>query len=59
MFVLCFKGIFKNKKIPAKYVKHVICRVLPLVEATGLEPTASASRTRRSTKLSHASIYYI
>ena len=27
-----------------------------LVEATGLEPAASASRTQRSTKLSHASI---
>ena len=29
-----------------------------LIEATGLEPTASASRTQRSTKLSHASIPY-
>ncbi len=28
-----------------------------MVEATGFEPTTSASRTRRSTKLSHASIY--
>ena len=28
---------------------------LYLVEVTGLEPTASASRTRRSTKLSHTS----
>ena len=27
-----------------------------LVEATGFEPAASASRTQRSTKLSHASI---
>ena len=26
-----------------------------LVEATGFEPAASASRTQRSTKLSHAS----
>ena len=26
-----------------------------IIEATGLEPTASASRTQRSTKLSHAS----
>ena len=26
------------------------------IEATGFEPTASASRTQRSTKLSHASI---
>ena len=33
-----------------------------MVEATGFEPAASASRTQRSTKLSHAStkndIYY-
>ena len=28
---------------------------IPLVEATGFEPAASASRTQRSTKLSHAS----
>ena len=27
-----------------------------MVEVAGLEPTASASRTQRSTKLSHASI---
>ena len=30
-----------------------------MVEATGFEPTASASRTQRSTKLSHASTYKI
>ncbi len=29
---------------------------LPRVDATGFEPAASASRTQRSTKLSHASI---
>ncbi len=28
-----------------------------LVEATGFEPAASASRTQRSTKLSHAAFY--
>ena len=28
-----------------------------LVEVTGLEPAASASRTQRSTKLSHTSIF--
>ena len=28
-----------------------------LVEATGFEPATSASRTQRSTKLSHASIF--
>ena len=30
-----------------------------MVEVTGLEPTASASRTQRSTKLSHPSIYTV
>ena len=30
-----------------------------VVEATGFEPTTSASRTQRSTKLSHASKYLI
>ena len=29
-----------------------------MVEVTGLEPTASASRTQRSTKLSHTSKYH-
>ena len=28
-----------------------------MVEVAGLEPTASASRTQRSTKLSHTSIF--
>lgn len=28
-----------------------------IVEATGFEPATSASRTQRSTKLSHASIH--
>ena len=28
------------------------------IEATGFEPTTSASRTQRSTKLSHASILF-
>ncbi|GEM_PF-6634119 len=32
-------------------------RIFFLVEVTGLEPTASTSRTWRSTKLSHTSIY--
>ncbi len=30
-----------------------------VVEATGFEPTASASRTQRSTKLSHASTFIV
>ena len=30
---------------------------LPRVDATGFEPATSASRTQRSTKLSHASIF--
>ncbi len=32
---------------------------LPRVDATGFEPAASASRTQRSTKLSHASKYLL
>ena len=36
-------------------VKDSILFGLLLVEVTGLEPTASASRTQRSTKLSHTS----
>ena len=32
-------------------------RLLYMVEVAGLEPTASASRTQRSTKLSHTSIF--
>ena len=31
-------------------------RIFVLVEVTGLEPAASASRTQRSTKLSHTSL---
>ena len=38
-----------------RYIKRS-SDILPIVEATGLEPTASASRTQRSTKLSHASL---
>ena len=32
-------------------------RTLDMVEVTGLEPAASASRTQRSTKLSHTSLF--
>ena len=35
---------------------HSRDRIFALVEVTGLEPAASASRTQRSTKLSHTSI---
>ena len=44
------------KKMP----KHLIFqgfRHFTRIEATGFEPTTSASRTQRSTKLSHASIF--
>ena len=50
---------YKNRKNPDKIRVflwlYLFCSPL-MVEATGLEPTASASRTQRSTKLSHASI---
>ena len=44
------------KDSPTK-IRPISLRLIGLrVEATGFEPTASASRTQRSTKLSHASI---
>lgn len=33
-----------------------VFKCLMIIEATGFEPTTSASRTQRSTKLSHASL---
>ena len=47
--MLCPRGHKHKNKRTSKEV------LLFLVEATGLEPTASWSRTKRSTKLSHAS----
>ena len=38
------------------FAGHLFCYPF-MVEATGFEPAASASRTQRSTKLSHASIF--
>ena len=42
---------------PVNEIKNgdIIC-LRKIIEATGFEPTTSASRTQRSTKLSHASI---
>ena len=37
--------------------KAAFLRLSSLVEVTGLEPAASASRTQRSTKLSHTSLF--
>ena len=48
-------GILKKRL--RKPCKKTFGVPLPRVEATGFEPTTSASRTQRSTKLSHASIY--
>ena len=42
-----------GKKIP----EALYFTGFPAIEATGFEPTTSASRTQRSTKLSHASKY--
>ena len=50
----CFKFRHINK-IRNRYLRHLF---LILIDATGFEPAASASRTQRSTKLSHASICY-
>ena len=48
--------ILKNKKTPDNHCLSGYPASYIVVEATGLEPTASASRTQRSTKLSHASM---
>ena len=48
--------ILKNKKTPDNHCLSGYPASSIVVEATGLEPTASASRTQRSTKLSHASM---
>ena len=48
--------VLRNKKIPDNHCLSGYPASKNVVEATGLEPTASASRTQRSTKLSHASI---
>ena len=52
--ILAFQGIKKTA-----YLRHLTqTSGFVLVEVTGLEPTASASRTQRSTKLSHTSKYH-
>ena len=51
----------KTRKTPMKsefFAGHLFCYPF-MVEVTGLEPAASASRTQRSTKLSHTSYYKI
>ena len=48
--------VLKNKKTPDNHSLSDYPASYIVVEATGLEPTASASRTQRSTKLSHASM---
>ena len=46
----------KNKKRPPTLNLQGLAVPLPRVDATGFEPATSASRTQRSTKLSHASL---
>ena len=48
--------VLRNKKTPDNHCLSGYPASYIVVEATGLEPTASASRTQRSTKLSHASM---
>ena len=50
-------GNDNSNKNKAPVIKQVLFK--KMVEATGFEPAASASRTQRSTKLSHASTYII
>ena len=45
------------KKMGKKIPEALYFTGFPAIEATGFEPTTSASRTQRSTKLSHASKY--
>ena len=47
----------KHKKTPKPLISQGFRRPCQVVEVTGFEPTTSASRTQRSTKLSHASIF--
>ena len=51
--------VFKTRLSRISYRKKDLqMQVFFVVEMTGLEPAASASRTQRSTKLSHISIGY-
>ena len=50
------KFLVLHKKI-TETLKLRIPAPLPRIDATGFEPATSASRTQRSTKLSHASIF--
>ncbi len=58
----CADPLYKNMKSiikanPLLFIRRDMRQGYSLVvEVTGLEPTASASRTQRSTKLSHTSI---
>ena len=47
--------LHKNQNRITQPINGFVMRFV--VEATGFEPTTSASRTQRSTKLSHASKY--
>ena len=49
------KYLLKHGHLSHKKVRNTTGSRLYLVEVTGLEPAASASRTQRSTKLSHTS----
>ena len=50
-----FRYHFSNKKTPKPLISQEFRRPCQVVEVTGFEPTTSASRTQRSTKLSHTS----
>ena len=50
-----FRYHFSNKKTPKPLIPQEFRRPCQVVEVTGFEPTTSASRTQRSTKLSHTS----
>ena len=52
-----FRYHFSNKKTPKPLISQGFRRPCQVVEVTGFEPAASASRTQRSTKLSHTSLF--
>ena len=50
-------GKLKNEEYKAKTLPIVVDRIFTLVEATGFEPAAFWSRTKRATKLRYASTW--
>ena len=56
-FTPIFRNLFLNAKNTETLDFQEFRRPCQVVEVTGFEPAASASRTQRSTKLSHTSLF--